>query len=353
MPVNAGRQLEDRGTEAQPVAGLGDAIISINEDGETPSISVDPNTGAVTVEHDDGSVEINLDPDKTGGQEASEDFNQNLAEVLDPDELSAIASDILEGIESDLQSRKTWEANLADSMAQLGLQKEVRSNVDLDTISKCRHPLLLECVLDYWANAVAEFLPSDGPVKVRVDNSDDPNANEEADKLEQDFNHYLTVDAPEYYPDTSRGLFRVGFMGGIVKKVFRCALRQRPVSESVYLEDLIVSNEATDLMNAKRVTQRMMYLGQDVKEMQVAGVWADITMGSPQDVESAAKQKVAEIQGTTPFSDREEDKQFTIYECHTKRVIEKDTKAKDRIAHGLPVPYKITLDKDGMKVLAI
>lgn len=340
--------------EAKPVAGLSDAIIPIGGgDEDLPSLTIDSDTGAVSVEHDDGSIEIDLNPTQDGGKEASDDFDQNLAEILDSDELSAIASDLLEGIESDLTSRKQWEMNLADSMAQLGLQREVRSNIDMESISKCRHPILLECVLDYWANAVAEFLPSDGPVKVRVDDENDPNASDEADRLEQDFNHYLTVDAPEYYPDTSRGLFRVGFIGGIVKKVFRCALRERPVSEAVYLEDLIVSNEATDLDNAKRVTQRMMYLSQDVKAMQVAGVWVDVAIGSPMGDESIAKQKAAEIQGTTTFSDREEDKQHTIYECHTKRIIEKDPKAKERVEKGLPVPYKITLDKDGMKVLAI
>lgn len=345
----SGRLLDDE----KPVAGLSDAVIPLvaNDDG-TPTVTVDPESGAVTVEHDDGSVVIDFTPDKY--TEASDDFDQNLADILDDDELNSIASDLLEGIEADLTSRKQWESNLADSMAQLGLQKEVRSNLDLDTISKCRHPLLLECCLDYWANAVAEFLPSDGPVKVRVDDEDAPELQDESDRLEQDFNHYLTVTASEYYPDTSRGLFRVGFIGGIVKKIFRCALRQRPVSESVYLEDLIVSNDATDLQNAKRVTQRMMYLGQDVKAMQVAGVWRDVSLGTPQDnSDSLAKTKVAEIQGTTPFSDREDDKQHTIYECHTKRIIDKDPKAKKMVEDGLPVPYKITLDKDGVKVLAI
>lgn len=341
--------------QSKPVAGLSDAVIPMfdPDDNGTPGVLVDPETGAVSIEDDDGGVTIDFNPDSSNDKEASDDFDQNLAEVLDQDELATIAADLLEGIESDLQSRKQWESNLVDAMAQLGLQREVRASIDMETISKCRHPILLECVLDYWANATAEFLPSDGPVKCRVDDENDPNANDEADRLEQNVNHYLTVTATEYYPDTSRGLFRVGFIGGIVKKVFRCALRERPVSESVYLEDYIISNEATDPGNAKRETQRMMYLSQDVKAMQVAGVWCDVSLGSPQDEESAAKQKIAEIQGTTAFNDREEDRQHTIYECHTKLVIEKDKKAKKRSNKGLPTPYKVTLDKDGMKVLAI
>jgi len=336
---------------AKPQAGLSDAVIPILPDDEpTSSITVDSATGAVIVEDGDGGATVDLNPQKGGAQ--SEGFDENLALDLDDDELSRISADLLEGIEADIQSRSQWEQNLSNAMTQLGLQPEKRSNIDLDTISKCRHPLLLECVLDFWANFVAEFLPSDGPVKIKTDNEDDPNASDEAEELEDAFNHYLTVTATEYYPDTSRGGFRIGFIGGIVKKVFFCGLRQRPVSESVYLEDLIVSNDATDLDNAKRVTHRMMYLNQDVKGMQVAGMWRDVVLGDATDPDSAVKAKIAQIQGTQPNASRPEDKQHTIYECHTKLIID-DSKAKKINAKGLPVPYKVTIDKDSRQILAI
>ncbi len=353
MPINDGRLIEDR-DGAKPMAGLGDAIIPINDDDDsTETVTVDAETGVVTINHDDGSADIDLDAGNDNGKEASEDFNQNLAEILDDMELGAIASDLIEGIDADKQSRSQWEKNIADSMVQLGLQKEAKSKVDMETISKCRHPLLLESTLDFWANAVAEFLPAEGPVKVRVDDEDAPELKDEADRLEKDTNHFLTVTASEYYPDTSRALFRVGFIGGIIKKVFYCPLRERPVSEAVYLEDMIVSNEATDLENAKRVTQHMLYLPQDVKAMQVAGVWRAVTLGTPIGELSSIKEKVAEIQGVTTTQDREQDRQHSIYECHTRLIIEKDIKAQERIDKGLPVPYKVTLDKDGQTILSI
>lgn len=335
---------------AKPLAGLSDAIVPLGDDG-TPSAFVDPESGAVHVQTEDGGVIVDFDPDEPE-DEKSKDFDRNLALDLDEDELNRISADLLEGIQADIDSRKQWEQNLSNAMTQLGLQPEKRSNIDLDTISKARHPLLLEVVLDFWSNFVAEFLPADGPVKVRADNPEDQSANDEADALEHALNHYLTVTATEYYPDTSRGGFRIGFIGGIVKKVFYCGLRRRPVSESVYLEDLIVSNEATDLDNAKRVTHRMMYLAQDVKAMQVAKLWCDVTLGEATDQESEVRAKIAQIQGTQPNAQRPEDKQHTIYECHTKRIMT-DPKAKKYTDDGLPSSYKITIDKDSMKVLAI
>ena len=50
-----------------------------------------------------------------------------------------------------------------------------------------------------------------------------------AQALETDMNHYLTSTATEYYPDTDRMLFYVGFGGSGFKKVYNCPLRRRPV----------------------------------------------------------------------------------------------------------------------------
>src|ERR1700678_3342763 len=73
----------------------------------------------------------------------------------------------------------------------------------VEGMSKVRHPLLLEAVLRFQANARSELLPTDGPCKIR---NDDNNATARLDELANDyqrtFNHYLTTTATEYYPDT-------------------------------------------------------------------------------------------------------------------------------------------------------
>src|ERR1700722_12907671 len=105
MPVSAGRFIED---DAKPQAGLGDAVVSVDADTDgTPDVSVDPETGAVSVLTPDGGVVVDLNP-KSPANDTSDDFDANLAEELE-DELNSIAADILEGIEADLTSRKTWE----------------------------------------------------------------------------------------------------------------------------------------------------------------------------------------------------------------------------------------------------
>ena len=56
----------------------------------------------------------------------------------------------------------------------------------VEGMSRVRHPLLLEAVLRFQANARSELLPTDGPVKIRNDDND-PSLEEDrlADALER------------------------------------------------------------------------------------------------------------------------------------------------------------------------
>jgi hypothetical protein len=103
----------------------------------------------------------------------------------------------------------------------------------------------------------ANCLPSSGPIKVSDKILETGDNDELSESLESDLNYYLTTTASEYYPDTDRLLFYVGFGGCGFKKVYNCPIRQRPVSESVDAKDLIVSDAATDMRNSRRVTHQI------------------------------------------------------------------------------------------------
>src|SRR6185437_10785334 len=111
-----------------------------------------------------------------------------------------------------------------------------------------------------------------------------------ADALEKDFNHYLTTTAREYYPDTDQMLFKTGFGGLGIKKVYNCPLRRRPVSESIDIDDFIVSNALTDLSNAGRITHRIKMRPSVLKRMQILGVYRDVLIGQPTQVSDQENQ---------------------------------------------------------------
>src|SRR6266849_642358 len=238
----------------------------------TSAVSFDAD-GIAKIEHEDGSV--SFDPRVMRPEGDENDFYRNLADEIDDNELSRIASDLLTGIEMDQQSRKDWLDTRAAGIRLLGLKLEEprgdlgTSSAPLEGMSTVRHPALLEATIKFQATARGELLPASGPVKVRNDlhmrpdsapqpqpppmpgmpppQGDGDRLDELGAALEKDMNHYLTVTATEYIPDTDRMLFYVGFGGDGFKKVYNCVLRRRPVSESVDAEDIIVSNAATDI----------------------------------------------------------------------------------------------------------
>lgn len=304
----------------------------------------------------DGGVVVDLHPPKPDNPDGEDDdFSANLAMEMGESELNLIAERLLEGIEADDQSRSEKLQQLKTGMDMLGLTVELPSQdatASQGSMSKVRHPVLLEAVLRAQATAAAELLPARGPVKVKNDGTGDQ-GDRRAEALERDFNHYLTTTASEYYPDTRRALFGSSFSGSAFKKVYNCPIRRRPVSETVDEKDVIVSNAATDLANAGRVTHKIDMRPSIMRRMQVAGVYRDVELTQPTSSGDVVDQKLEQISGVQANTyDRPEDQPYTVYETYCELDLE-DYAPKQFKGKGIPLPYRVTLEKDTRVVLEI
>ena len=348
--------------------GLPDAAIPMAPDviieaDDGPAPELNDNEPVLRIEHEDGSISISMDGkslvDQPGRKKGG--WFDNLVEDIDQGALGQIADDLLRGIEDDIESRRDWIEGRAQGIKLLGLKLEIpglqggADGAPVEGMSRVRHPLLLEAVLRFQANARSELLPTDGPVKIRDDNN---NATLEEDtlanSLERDLNHYLTATASEYYPDTDRMLLMLGFGGTSFKKVYFCPLRGRPVSESVDADDLIVNNAATDMRNAKRITHRSMMRASTVRRLQILGVYRDIDlpMAKEQDLDSAQREERS-VQGISAGTFRPEDRDREIYECYCELDLpgfEHKYKGKES---GLEIPYRVTIDLSSREILSI
>ena len=325
---------------------------------------IDPSGNIVRIEHGDGSVTVSLDgrPIEESSRPGAGEWFGNLVDRIDAAELNRISSELLRGIDSDLTSRREWIEQRATGVKLMGLMVEIPSlqgaaeGAPVEGMSKVRHPLLLEAVLRFQANARSELLPTDGPVKVRNDN-DGPEVLQQdslANALERDLNHYLTSVATEYYPDTDRMLLMLGFGGTAFKKVYFCPLRNRPVSESVDADDLIVNNNATDLSNAKRITHRAYLKPSTVKRLQILGVYRDIDLMTPQQPDFDALQRAErDQQGIQADGLSPEDRDREIYECYCELDIAGFEHKKGSQATGLEIPYIVTIDVTSREILSI
>lgn len=329
--------------------------------------------GAMKIEHPDGSVTIDFNGKQPGPEEKG--FKENLALHMDDGRLEEIANDLLEGIQRDIDSRKDWLDTRAMGITLLGIKLEKpkaeagSATAPLEGMSTVRHPLLLGATITFQATARGELLPAAGPVKVRNDSPPPPlgqetNAaqdladslegkDELSQALEKDMNHYLTHIATEYIPDTDRMLFYVGFGGDGFKKVYNCPLRNRPVSESVDAEDLIVSNAATDLQSCGRVTHRIWMRKSTLRRMQILGAYRDVDLQPPPaPQQNPVDKKKEELTGIRSDTRRAEDRDYEIFESYCELDLDEFAPKKFK-GKGLPLPYRVTLEKESKKVLDI
>jgi hypothetical protein len=326
---------------------------------------IDDSGNIIKIEHGDGSVTVSMDGSPLNAPAANDGplgWFDNLAIKISQDELSNITTDLLQGVEDDLRSRQEWIDDRALGLKLLGLKIEppnvqgASDGAPVEGMSKVRHPLLLEAVLRFQANARSEMLPTDGPVKIRNDSTAPTTINDAlANALEQDLNHYLTAVATEYYPDTDRMLFMTGFGGDGFKKLYRCPLRKRPVSESVDAEDLIVNQSATDLGNAQRITHRVMMKRSTVRRMQLMGHYRDIELSDAVMPTADALQEEEKSQQGLMMDAlrRPEDRERQIYEVYCELNIkgyEHEFKGEES---GLPVPYIVTIDVSSREALSV
>lgn len=346
---------------------MGDMDVQIeNQDDDLGDIpEVNQNGAIMKIDHGDGSITLSLDgkpiADAADVDGEPAGWFDNLAEKIDQSELARIAEDLLRGVQDDLESRNEWIEDRAQGIKLLGLKIELPGlqgsgdGAPIEGMSKVRHPLLQEAVLRFQANARSELLPTDGPVKIRDDaNGTTTQRDDIANAFEKDMNHFLTSTAREYYPDTDRMLLLLGFGGTSFKKVFFCPLRNRPASDSVDADNLIVNNSATDLSTAMRITHRVYLKPSTVKRLQILGVYRDIDLSTPLDATpDAAAEAKASQQGVTTGSTNPDDRDREIYEIYCELDIRDfEHKFKGKVT-GLEIPYRVTIDVSSREVLSI
>ena len=314
----------------------------------------------VNIELSDGSVIVSL-----GGVRrenvatGSRSHDANLAEYMDDADLSFVASDVLDGIDADDESRSEWKDVRAQVLDLLGLEIKVPSgdvtntSAPLEGMSTIKHPLLLEACIWFQSNSALELLPPGGPVKIDNEGDESLEADDDANALMRQFNHYLTKVAVEYYPDTERTLFMTGLGGCAFKKVYNCPIRNRPVSASVDAEYVIVSQGATDIQSAKRVTHESTMRPSIMRRMQLIGAYRDVDLMTPTADPSVVEEKKAAIEGVNATPSRTEDADYTVYECYCELDLpgfEHKERGKET---GLPLPYKVVIERDSRQILEI
>ena len=282
--------------------------------------------------------------------EKEDPFYDNLAEDMDEDLLTEIASGLMEDFEGDLSARKDWLQTYADGMELLGLKIEDRTE-PWSGACGVYHPLLSEALVKFQSETVMETLPAGGPVKTKIIGKETEENQAAAVNVAANMNYYIQEKMPEYRAEHERMLWGLGLAGNAFKKVYYDPSTDRPASIYIPAEDMVVPYGASSLDDAERVTHVMRKTENEVRKLQVSGFYKDVELDSPEGgYLDEIEKKIAENMGFSASSDD----RYKILEFHVDLDISgyEDKDEKGNIT-GIALPYIVTIERTSNTVLAV
>jgi hypothetical protein len=317
-------------------------IASLDADGmdalEAPAIEIeieDPEAVRINM----GDVEVEIDPDDEG----PEDFDANLAEFMEEAELLSVASELVDLIEADVNSRKDWVDAFVKGLEVLGMKYEERTE-PWNGACGVYSTLLTEAAIRFQAEMITETFPAAGPVKTQIMGAVDKLKEDAAERVRDDMNYQLTDVMIEYRPEHERMLYSLGLSGAAFKKVYFDPALGRQVAIYLPAEDMVMPYGASNIYNSERVTHVMRKTENEVRKLQVAGFYRDVELGDPVHVFTDVEKKKAEEQG---YSLTDDDR-YQLYEIHADFDLP-GFEDED----GIALPYVITIERGTTTVLSI
>ena len=312
---------------------------------EAPDLEIEiENPDSVTIDTD--GVEITLVP---GDDDLGDDFEANLADILDEAILEEVSGGLLGDYDNDINSRKDWEETYADGLKLLGLKYEERTE-PWSGACGVFSPILTEAVVRFQSEAITELFPAAGPVKAKIIGKHTKQKEEAAARVQDDMNYQLTEVMVEYRPEHEKLLWNLPIAGSAFKKVYYDPNLDRQVSTFIPAEDIILPYGTSELTSCPRVTHRMRKTKNEILRLQNAGFYRDIDIGEPnKNIDEIQKRKDEETGFAATHDDR-----FLLLEIHVELSIPGDEhKDKDGNPTAIERPYVVTVIKDTGAVLSI
>ena len=314
----------------------------------TPT-QADPQNDEVEVTMDEeGGAEISFDP-STGPLQSDEHF-QNLAEIMDDQELDELGTTLFDKYTDYKESRGDWEQSYREGLDLLGFKYERRTE-PFRGASGVNHPVLAEAVTQFQAQAYKELLPADGPVRAQILGDITNEKQDQAHRVKDFMNYQIMDQMQEYEPEFDQMLFYLPLSGSTFKKVYYDDLLGRAVSKFVPADDLIVPYSANSLEDAEAIVHVIKMSENELRKQQVSGFYRDIELGQPPITSNELEEKERQLEGVTKGSQED---QFTILEMHVNLDLEGfEDMGADGEPTGIKLPYIVTIAESNNKILSI
>jgi hypothetical protein len=270
----------------------------------------------------------------------------NLVDTIDESELAVIASDLIHLFNADKLSRADWEKTYTNGLDQLGMKTEERTK-PWNGASGVFHPMLIEAVTKFQADAISELLPASGPAKSKIMGKNDKDTIAQSRRVEDELNYQITEKMPEFREEMEQMLFKMALAGSGFKKTYYDTVYNRPASMFVAADDFVISQGASDLQTAPRYAHVIRMESNELRKAQVSGFYADVEVPAPTPDFDDVKRKEDKLAGVAPSV--VDDDRHVLLEFHVDLDLPEPYASED----GVALPYVVTVEKSSSMVLSI
>jgi chaperonin GroES len=292
----------------------------------------------------------------------------NVADLLDEDDLTTISQQVKEDYNTDLRSCAFRLKHLKD-ITELAMIIAKQKSYPWTGASNIVYPLIANACVEFGASCYPEMIKDENVVKAKVIGKDDgkqmidadgvpmidpqsgqpimQNVGEKqkrGDRVSTLMNYQLIEEQTWWESDTDKLVHALPTLGDIFRKVYYDPIREMPISELVFPDKLIINNGARDIDSAT-VTQIIELYPQEVMERIRSGIFKNFDFQFDDDSSDGAT-TAQSINSDLEITQSEgiNSKLHVFLEQHTWYDMDKD---------GFPEPYIITVHQNDMKVVRI
>lgn len=317
--------------------------------GESSSILRFPDgTAVVGPKEDESSLFPNqINPDH---------HDENLALVLDENELRDIGNSLKMSIEEDIESQEQFFESVAKIIKYLGLtitSESEKEDLPFLGAASIYSTAMFESALDLVASTRTAIFPPDNMVDTVILGDANEQLQDIAYRKKSFFNYFFDNVATEFRKEAIRTIFWATIAGSAYKKVYICPVMGRPVSNFIPTDDFIVNRDHSSHLASNRKTHILKIKEREFQIRIMSGIYRDISIMKQDDMGDDTRviqEQLNQLSGYESSNRNDKDGLYKIYECHVDYRIKSDPAA---VQYDIPLPYIISIDEKSSKVLSI
>lgn len=324
---------------------------------ESPSIMQGENTSIIRFP--DGTAVVGPNEDESSlypNRINPDQHDENLALVLDENELRDIGNSLKFSVEEDIESQEQFFESIAKIIEYLGLtltSESDKEDLPFKGATSIYSSAMFESALDLISSTKTSIFPSSNMVDTIILGEANEQLQDIAYRKKSFFNYYFDNIAKEFRKEAIRTIFWATIAGSAYKKVYICPVIGRPVSNFIPIEDFIVNREHSSHLASNRKTHILRINEREFRLRVMSGIYRDISIMKQEDRTdntNVIQEQLDQLSGYESSNHNYNDNGYKIYECHVDYRIKGDNFATQ---YDIPLPYIISIDEKSGKVLSI